>query len=217
MELRSQLELALLKGDLEIPAGIVELEHKENGKFRKLNAQVREATGVGVGKSKKAATKDPLKITKSARKVTKRRPAKKTAPAKNHAVTVNLTINMASGSTNQKVAGKKAQPMKPRPKPRAKKVPTKDARPNMSISNPGYLGSAMEQPAASEPKQVASDPYGSSDEGDDDESQGYHGDGGHYEEDEYDEEEEVYHDGGGYHAEEVHYEDDEYGYDTGYY
>lgn len=34
-------------GGLTVPRDLVELEHKENGKFRKLNAQVREATGRG--------------------------------------------------------------------------------------------------------------------------------------------------------------------------
>ncbi|KAG0123729.1 hypothetical protein HOY82DRAFT_494903 [Tuber indicum] len=74
--LREKLENALRRGDLQIPEHLVELEHVENGKFRKLNAQVREATGVkkegkgggGVKKDKE----DPLKRVLGAAKVAKK-------------------------------------------------------------------------------------------------------------------------------------------------
>lgn len=124
-ELRGALELGLLKGELEVPAAIAQLEQKEKGKFRKLNAQVRDATGVIVaaatlekqkkgkagttaataGKEKtkkpaKAPPKDPLKVVRNAGKVAKSQPTKKAVLAKNdtvtiNPVTINLTINTA--------------------------------------------------------------------------------------------------------------------------
>ncbi|RPA94464.1 hypothetical protein L873DRAFT_1792907 [Choiromyces venosus 120613-1] len=68
--LREKLENALRRGELQIPEHLVELEHIENGKFRKLNAQVREATmgvqkkggtGSGGGGAKKGKKEDLLK------------------------------------------------------------------------------------------------------------------------------------------------------------
>lgn len=103
-ELRGSLELALLKGELWVSEAMAQLEHTEKGKFRKLNAQVRDAMGASavapekkskVEKTvKKALPKNPLKAVKTPKKITKSKPAKKAAPSKN--VTINLTVNMAS-------------------------------------------------------------------------------------------------------------------------
>ncbi|KAL0632380.1 hypothetical protein Q9L58_008741 [Maublancomyces gigas] len=178
-ELRDTLELALLKGELQVPAAMAQLEQKERGKFRKLNAQVRDATGVGapapapaaapekkskVGKvtvKKKDLPKDPLKTVKNAGKVTKSKPGKKAAPLKNDAVTINLTVNMASAAAaaadsaapapaRRRAAAKKAQPEvaaeKPPPKVRAKKAagtaqpkPRAEKKPKAGASDPNYF------------------------------------------------------------------------------
>lgn len=165
-ELRGSLELALLKGELQVPAALAQLEQKEKGKFRKLNAQVRDATGVGAAAAaapekkskvvketvKKALPKDPLKAVKNARKVAKSKPVKKAAPLKNDAVTINLTVNMASATaavapTRRKAAAKKAQPKKVPPKVRAKKAastaqpkPRAEKKPKAGASDPNYFG-----------------------------------------------------------------------------
>lgn len=187
-ELRDTLELALLKGELQVPAAMAQLEQKEKGKFRKLNAQVRDATGVGapapapaaaaaataaaapekkskVGKvtvKKKDLPKDPLKTVKNAGKVTKTKPGKKAAPLKNDAVTINLTVNMASAASDadapapapaparRRAAAKKAQPEvaaeKPPSKVRAKKAagtaqpkPRAEKKPKAGASDPNYF------------------------------------------------------------------------------
>lgn len=169
-ELRGSLELALLKGELQVPAALAQLEQKEKGKFRKLNAQVRDATGVGAAAAaapekkskvvketvKKALPKDPLKAVKNARKVAKSKPVKKAAPLKNDAVTINLTVNMASATAavapaRRKAAAKKAQPKvaaeKPPPKVQAKKAastaqpkPRAEKKPKAGASDPNYFG-----------------------------------------------------------------------------
>lgn len=157
-ELRAALELALLKRELEVPAALALVESRERGKFRKLNAQVRDATAVVVKKqekekdpppkkkaplkppAKKPPPKDPLMVVRDAGKVAKSQPAKK--KKKNEAVTVNLTINMPSAAA-QKPARAKTAAAKPKPKPRAEK------KPKPAASDPAYFTSAA---APEEPK-----------------------------------------------------------------
>lgn len=122
-ELRAALELMLLKGELEVPAAMAQLETREKGRFRKLNAQVRDATGVGAEKpkevvkkapanpAKKPRPKDPLVAVRNAGKVAKSQPV-----TKNKSVTVNLTINMPSAS-----AAPAKNPARAKAKPRAQK------------------------------------------------------------------------------------------------
>lgn len=70
--------MALTKpGGLTVPGELVELEHQENGKFRKLNAQVREATGRGgegvkedKGKGKNTVSKGDKTTSKVAKMTT---------------------------------------------------------------------------------------------------------------------------------------------------
>ncbi|KAF7323276.1 hypothetical protein HMN09_00108400 [Mycena chlorophos] len=60
-QLRAQLEDALRankeKGSLRVPQDILDLEHRSNQEFRELNAQVRDKTGLGGGKTQGAKTK----------------------------------------------------------------------------------------------------------------------------------------------------------------
>nr|GAT56509.1 predicted protein [Mycena chlorophos] len=60
-QLRAQLEDALRankgKGSLRVPQDILDLEHRSNQEFRELNAQVRDKTGLGGGKTEAAKTK----------------------------------------------------------------------------------------------------------------------------------------------------------------
>lgn len=98
------------------------MERRENGRFRTMNAQVREATA-GAAKGRVGqGRKDPLK-PKAPGKVTKA-PAKQPAAPKNH-VTVNVTIRMPS-PTAKKPATKKAVAKAP-PKPHGKTPATKKA------------------------------------------------------------------------------------------
>lgn len=156
-ELRAALELALLKRELEVPAALALVESRERGKFRKLNAQVRDATAVVVKKqekekdppkkkaplkpAKKPPPKDPLMVVRDAGKVAKSQPAKK---KKNEAVTVNLTINMPSAAV-QKPARAKTAAAKPKPKPK----PHAEKKPKPAASDPAYFTSAT---APEEPK-----------------------------------------------------------------
>lgn len=80
-ELRTALEKGLARrGGLVVPEELVELEHRENGRFRKLNATVREATakeGAVKGKETKGkGGKDVLKAVKARPKVGKKPVAK---------------------------------------------------------------------------------------------------------------------------------------------
>ena len=109
--LREKLENALRRGELYVPDHLVELEHVENGKFRKLNAQVREATisvkkeGKGGGGAKKVK-EDLLKKVLGTTKVAKKASAgvgKTAAPA-----------------AAPKPRAKKKVEVKPKVKPRAK-------------------------------------------------------------------------------------------------
>lgn len=172
-ELRSALELALLKGELEVPAAMAQLETKERGRFRKLNAQVRDATGVSAEKkkpketvkketvkkapanpAKKPLPKDPLVAVKNAGKVAKSQPA-----TKNKSVTVNLTINMPSAAAAaaaaapapaKKPARAKAAAAGSAPKPRAEK------KAKVAVSDPGYFASSTTQEESKPmPKQTA--------------------------------------------------------------
>lgn len=165
-ELRAALELALLKGELEVPAAMAQLETKEKGKFRKLNAQVRDATGVGAEKkpkepketvqkaavnpAKKPPPKDPLVAVKNAGKVAKSQPV-----TKNKSVTVNLTINMpstaaaAAPAPAKKPARAKAAAAGSAPKPRAEK------KAKVAVSDPGYFASSTTQEPKPMPKQTA--------------------------------------------------------------
>lgn len=146
-ELRRALELALMGGELKVPAAIAQLEQKEKGKFRKLNAQVRDATGIIVAAAAAAATpekkakalpKNPLKVVRNAGKVTKSQPTKQAVSTSN-AVTINLTINNAPAPAQRKTAA--AAKKKPPPKPRAKKV-VNPAQP-CAAADQGYFGLAQ--------------------------------------------------------------------------
>lgn len=155
-ELRARLELALLKGELEVPGAMVELERRENGKFRKLNAQVREAMGMG----RKAAAKDPLKVVKSAGKVVKSQSPNGTqvTAAGGVSTTVNLTINLQSTAAQSKAAGKKRAPAKPRAKKAASGAGTKQkqaARRGGGAPKTTSRAAPAKAPSASRLKQTA--------------------------------------------------------------
>lgn len=153
-ELRARLELALLKGELEVPGTMAELERRENGKFRKLNAQVRDAMGMG----RRAAPKDPLKVVKSAGKVVKSQSPNETrvTAAGGVSTTVNLTINLQSTAAQSKAAGKRRAPAKPRARKAASGAGTQQKRQTAAAGMSGstYFGSAME-PGVKPKKQAA--------------------------------------------------------------
>ncbi|RPB14075.1 hypothetical protein P167DRAFT_73559 [Morchella conica CCBAS932] len=127
-ELRAALVNAMVMGGLKVPDAMQEMEKRENGRFRKLNAQMREATGAAA-KGRGAPPKDPLRGVRGAgAKVAKtgKKPAakdgnvaktgKNKSAAKDGGVTVNVTINM------QNPQGPKARARKTVPAPRAKQT-----------------------------------------------------------------------------------------------
>ncbi|KAI5843797.1 hypothetical protein DFP73DRAFT_64433 [Morchella snyderi] len=116
-ELRAMLQNAILQGGLRVPDAMQELEKRENGRFRKLNAEMREATGVAP--RGKAPPKDPLKgIRGQGAKVAKAAGRKPAARAGGD-VTVNITVNMPNPQAT-KAQAKKTQPAS-RPKQTAKR------------------------------------------------------------------------------------------------
>ena len=131
--LREKLENALRRGELHVPDHLVELEHVENGKFRKLNAQVREATmgvkkeGKGSGGAKKVK-EDPLKKVLGATKV-----AKKTSAGAGKA---------ATPAAAPKPRAKKAEPEpepEPEVKPKAKSRAKAQAPPFVTATTGGNI------------------------------------------------------------------------------
>ncbi|KAG0637747.1 hypothetical protein HOY80DRAFT_1002394 [Tuber brumale] len=140
--LREKLENALRRGDLQIPEHLVELEHIENGKFRKLNAQVREATGVkkeGKGGGVKKDKEDPLKKVLGATKVAKKTPAGKTAAP---AAAAKPRAKKKSGPEPEPEPEVKAK-AKPRAKAQAPPIATAAAGGNIQI----YLTALAPAPA----------------------------------------------------------------------
>ncbi|KAH0606553.1 uncharacterized protein H6S33_003387 [Morchella sextelata] len=168
VELRAKLQDAILMGGLRVPDAMQETERRENGRFRKLNAEMREATGVAVAKGR-APPKDPLRGIRGAdARITK--PGKKSA-AEDGGVTFNVTVNMHTPQV-PKARARKTEPASrakqtanwggPAPKTARAKGPAASKEPASRAKQTAKRGGAAPKTARSKgpaaPKEPATRP-----------------------------------------------------------